>query len=261
MRLLGSPPRGEDLDDLCFAVPPDGAMTSLDDALTTLPQPSDVAEPNLDHSLTSLHMPIQIAVGSHYLVRNLEAKAVAVVRVVAFGQAPDTVVAIPCKRTRLRTFRQGSVDTALELPIANIIFGPFRLVCGRAPAKMWEHFLKAQASQLPEFSSSCPQARRRCIVQANDLGPTVPKPRFLYGGKWRQLKAMGFKDEARARDLLMLHSGNLCPALNELLQEQRQTRCLADGLETAVEDGPFPKGQLLQHLDADRQRRLSAGGA
>lgn len=109
------------------------------------------------------HFPVSY--GSYYAA--VHDGRMRVVRVMEPGNENGKVTAVPCTRTRLRTFRMDR-PAACEMNISDLQLGPFGCAAGRPPKYVWSYLRDAQPALagVPEDCSSAPAAA---------LGPGTPQ--------------------------------------------------------------------------------------
>mmetsp|Transcript_58157 Transcript_58157/g.138428 ORF Transcript_58157/g.138428 Transcript_58157/m.138428 type:complete len:718 (+) Transcript_58157:48-2201(+) len=257
------------------ATPPHSPQLQLEVAAPSLPSPpreiaigtdtgTDMCGPPMEACVQSgpgLVGGLPIFVGAHYVARVFHPTSV--VRVIGLGSTPGSVLALPCHRSTIKTFRQANRMHATELAACDLILGPFVMFGGRPPAYVLDHINKLLPGGEPHFPkpagsgtstavAKAPTGRRaKALAEMMEL--VVDGPRFRYVSKLKQLRKMGFKEEEDTlRSLLTTHVGNLEAVVAEL-----RLSLQADAQRVAAQQ---PQQQPAARLASAAHKTASAGG-
>jgi len=200
---------------------------------------------------------VDIFIGAHYVARSF--CPTSVVRLLAFSSSPGMVLALPCYRSTIRTFRQAPQSEAVEISASDLMIGPFVMMCGRPPAHVLQHIdqllreggLEPPVPLAPSAHGARQTTRRAAKAAAEMAELLVDGPRFRHRSKLRQLREMGFRseDDQTLRRLLTEHLGNL-----EAVVAQLQAS-LVEGPEKQPTGAQKPASSGM-----GRELRVSLGG-
>lgn len=143
-------------------------------------------------------------------------------KVVKVNQVNAAQGMVEVKETAMNMARNGYpvfkvTGLVYQLPIANLLQGPFAMTAGRAPQQVSQLFAKGHPSaQQPPLPS--PARPARTATQAgfqNRCDDALSQPQYRYMGALRKMEELGFADNPEMRDVLNAYGGNVNEALRE----------------------------------------------
>lgn len=118
-----------------------------------------------------------------------------------------------CSSSRSGIVFKGT-HNCFELPVTNLLQGPFAMTAGRAPKHVC-HMFESARMQPP----ACPTPSRAGDAGMHNRHSDLPSTRFKYPSAIRKMVELGFEDNSDLRSVLSSYGGDVNQALQEFWTE------------------------------------------